>query len=323
MAARPFCRPLALAASLAAVLVPGPMPAAEFTFFSLGSGGIDGGYYAAARAICERVNRVAPGALRCSPEPSAGSLYNIDALRADQLDFALVQSDLHRHAFEGVESYAGIGPMPELRSVLSLYPETVTILARREAGLSGIGDLRGRRVDIGEPGSGRRATAAVIAPQLGLDTDDLGAAFEFTVGGALAELCTGKIDAMIMVTGHPNATVARALEECDAVLVPFDTAEVEALVSGGDYVRSFIPLAAYPGLTADVPSVAVIATLVTRADMDDAVVSALVRTVLADRERLGLQNRLLAGLDPFAMSGAALTAPLHPGAEAAFAGADP
>jgi TRAP transporter TAXI family solute receptor len=321
MPAQVFARTVALAAALAAALVPQAGPAAGFTLFSLGSGGIDGGYYAVARAICDRVNRVEPGALRCSPEPSAGSLYNIEALRDEQLDFALVQSDLHRHAFEGVEGYAATGPMTDLRSVLSLYPETVTILARRGAGITGIADLRGRRFDIGEPGSGRRATAAVIGARLGLGANDLDAAFEFSTSGALEELCAGDIDAMVLVTGHPVAAVARALGECDAVLVPLAEAEIETLVEQGDYVRSFIPLAAYPTLSADVPSVAVIATLVTRADIDEAVVATVVSTVLADRERLGLQSRLLATLDPFAMESAALSAPLHPGAAAAFASA--
>lgn len=311
-------RPLTRSAALAALLVAAG-PSLALTFFSVGTGGIDGGYYAAARAICERVNRVDPGALRCSPEPSAGSLYNIEALREEQLDFALVQSDLHRHAYEGVEGYADRGPMQEMRSVLSLYPETVTIVARRAAGITGMADLRGRTIDIGEPGSGRRATAAVLAARLGLGTDGIDAAFEFSTNGALEALCAGDIDATILVTGHPNATIARALSECDAVLVPLTADEIATAVEGGDYVRSYIPLSAYPALTADVASVAVVATLVTRAGVDESLVATVVRTVLADRERLATESRLLAALDPFAMAGAALTAPLHPGAATAFA----
>jgi TRAP transporter TAXI family solute receptor len=311
-------RPIARSAAIAALLVVAG-PSLALTFFSVGTGGIDGGYYAAARAICERVNRVDPAALRCSPEPSAGSLYNIEALREEQLDFALVQSDLHRHAYEGIESYAATGPMQDMRSVLSLYPETVTIIARREAGITGMADLRGRRIDIGEPGSGRRATAALLAGRLGLGPEAIDAAFEFSNNGALEEICAGDIDATILVIGHPNAMVARALRECDAVLVPFSPAEIATAIEGGDYVRSYIPLSAYPELTADVSSVAVVATLVTRADVDESLVATVVRTVLANRERLAAQSRLLAALDPSAMASVALTAPLHPGAAAAFA----
>jgi uncharacterized protein len=135
----------------------------------------------------------------------------------------------------------------------------------------------------------------------------------------VSELCGGGIDAMVLVTGHPSRAVARALAECDAVLVPLDGPETDGLVEGGDYVRSFVPINAYPSLTADVPSVAVIATLVTRADIDEAVVARVVGTVLADRERMAARNPLLARLDPHAMRSQGLSAPLHPGAAAAFA----
>lgn len=318
MSARPIVSVLALA--LAAVLA-APM-AMAFTLFSVGSGAIDGGYYAVARAICERVNRVEPGAVRCSPEPTAGSLYNIQALRTDQLDFALVQSDLQRHAFEGIEGFSATGPMSNLRSVVSLYRETITILARREAGIGAMADLRDRRVDFGEPGSGRRATAAIVVERAGLTDDDFAAFYEFPVAAGLEELCSGDIDAMVLVTGHPSAAVARALETCDTVLVPLEGALVETLVEGGDYVRSMVPLATYPSLTADVTGVAVIATLVTRADIAPDLVAAVVRTVLAERERMTVRSPLLARLDPVEMRSEGLSAPLHPGAEAAFQAAE-
>jgi uncharacterized protein len=304
---------------LACLLVATAFPCRAFTFVSVGTGDIGGGYYSVATTLCERVNRARRGHLRCSPESTAGSLYNLSALREGQIDIAIVQSDWHRHAFEGSSIFAAEGPMPELRSIMSLHAEPFTLLARREAGITGFEDLAGKRVDIGHPSSGRQATMRRVMEGFGLTTDDFAGIAELPAGSAIAELCGGRIDATVLIIGHPNAGVGRALRDCDAVLVPLSGAEIDAFVAeNDDYRRVLIPLATYPELSSDVGTIAVTATVVTLASANAAAIRALVDETLGALEQLQADAPLLVGLTPETMRRSGLTAPMHPAAVEAF-----
>ena len=201
--------------------VAAPAAAQDLRLFTVGSGEVGGGYFEATNAICDALNRARRGDLRCSPEATPGSLYNLSALRDRQVDFALVQSDWQRSAYEGTDSFAGTEPMTDLRSVMSLYPEAVTLLASAESGIAKLTDVPGKRIDVGHPASGRHATVMRLIGALGLGRADFAALLELQAGGAVDELCAGRIDATVLIVGHPNATVARAIETCGAVLIPF------------------------------------------------------------------------------------------------------
>jgi TRAP transporter TAXI family solute receptor len=313
-----------LRALLAAFALAAPAAAQdtpELRLFTVGSGEVGGGYYAAAAAICGQMNRAERGRLRCSPEATAGSRYNLMALHTGQLDFALVQSDWQRAAYEGAGAFAETGPMTDLRSVMALYPEAITVLARRDAGIGRLAELKGKRVDIGQPASGRHATVTRMIEALGAGPADFAALLELPAGAAVSELCAGRIDATILILGHPNPTTARALAECGAVLVPVDGPAIAEALAGPDYTRTAIPAMTYPDLRGDVPSYAVTATLVTRAGTPADAVSALVADTLDGLPELAITAPILARLDPAAMRTRGLTAPLHDGASAAF-GAD-
>lgn len=293
--------------------------AGAFSLFSVGSGEISGNYYAAAKAICDLMNRAAAGEMRCSPEPTVGSIYNLEALRQGQIEFAFVQSDWQRAAYDGSGQYAAAGPMRELRSVFSLYPEAVTVLVRREAGVSSAADLAGKRIDIGQPASGRRATALWLLREAGVETGDFAVLRELAAGNAVDELCAGRIDATMLVVGHPNAAVARALADCDAEILPVAPELRARLVeNNAEVAADVIRAGVYPQLAADLPTIAVRATLATREDADPEQVEALVLTTLSGLDALGSRAPVLRGLDPEAMLRAGLTAPLHPAAHAAF-----
>ena len=296
-----------------------PLRAGELQLFTLGSGGVSGSYYAAARALCDEVNRSERGRLRCSPDPTAGSIYNLRALRQGQVDFAFVQSDWQRQAYEGKGDYANVGPMQDLRSVLGLYPEAITILARRDAGIVKVEDLIGKRVDIGHPASGRRATTERLLSVLKASAVDFAQLAELSVGRAIKGICEGQIDATILVLGHPNTNVGQALSDCGVILVPVEGPRFDAAIADGvDYNRSIIARSTYPSLDADVPTYAVTATLVTRSSVDTNLVETVVSRVLERLPRLALSAPVLAGLNVSNMRRRGLTAPLHPGAKAAF-----
>lgn len=304
------------------LMLPLPAPAQEAALFSLGSGDVSGSYYAAAAAICDVVNRNEAGILRCSPDPTAGSIYNLDALRRGQIDFAMVQSDMQRSAYDGSGPYAELGPMTDLRSVMSLYGESLGVLVGKSSDIAALADLRGKRVDVGVPSSGRRATVDRVLAALGFTPVDFATVSELPAGIAIDALCSGAIDATLLVVGHPNAAVARALSDCGAQLVPLSPDEAAAMTQGSpDMRRATIPMGAYAGLAGDVPTVAVTATIVTRSATDPATVATLVRDTIDNLDLLGRRAPVLAGLVAADMRSVGLTAPLHPGAEAGFAAA--
>jgi TRAP transporter TAXI family solute receptor len=287
--------------------------------FTVGSGDIGGSYYAAAGALCANLNRNASGALRCSPEPTSGSLYNLTMLGEGELDFAFAQSDWQQIAYEGGGPLARGAPMTGLRSVMALYPEMITVLARRDAGIAGTADLLGKRIDIGQPGSGRNASLSRLLAALDIDRTDFADLAELPSASALDELCAGRIDASILIVGHPNDTVTRVLTECDVELVPITGPLVtEALTTMGELQPTTIPAGSYPRLESDVQTYAVIATIVTDVHADPAIVRSFVAAALADLPELAARAPVLAGMTPETMRSEGLTAPLHPGAEAAF-----
>ncbi len=310
-----------LATVLGAMIASTPT-ARALEFFSLASGDLGGGYFAAASSICDQINRKHRGVLRCSPESTPGSLYNIAALRSEQVDVAIAQSDWHRLAYEGAPPFEDAGPMTNLRSVMALYPETVTILARRGAQIDVAADLIGKRVDIGHPASGRHATNSRLLDILEIVPEDFAALYELTTDQAYQELCAGRIDATVLIVGHPNAGISNALAECDAEIIPLDGPGMVAVLSDNpDYSPNYIPIDTYAQLSRDIPTFSVTATVLTRTNVDDNLVEILVRETIASLGAIQTQAPLMRGVSLAGMDQTGLTAPLHPGAIAAFAAA--
>jgi uncharacterized protein len=294
---------------------PSPAPATDLTFFTIGAGTIGGGYYAAARAICEEVHAAYPGVMRCSTDPTPGSVYNVVALAEGQLDFALVQSDAHHYAVTGTGPFAAAGPNPDLRSVLALYPEPLTLVARRDAGVGSIADLPGKRVNLGPRNSGSRATASRLLDVLGIAEEDLAEARALPMSAAVDQLCAGDLDAMLAVVGHPNAAIARALAECDTVLVPIAGPAIDAHVAeNADYTLTTIPRGTYDEQPRAVRSFSVTATLMTRAEVPPEVVSAVARIIVDTLPDLNRRAPVIPATRLPGIASDGLTAPLHEGA---------
>lgn len=279
---------------------------------TVGSGPLGGAYYDAARAICAEFNLHAAGTQRCSPDPTPGSLYNLVALRRGDLDFAIVQSDLQREAVSTERLSLRRAGTDALNSVLSLYSEHLTILVRREAQVRDLEDLRGLRVDRGPANSGRRPTVERLFAAFGLLEADFDKLSGITTSVALEELCAGRLDAVILVIGHPNAAVAGTLENCDVDLLGATGPTIRDFLSNNaDFIPGTIPSSTYPDLDVDVPTFSVLATVLTRDDVPDALVSAFTRSLLDMRDSLPQAGP--ADTDGQWWAGG-LTAPLHPAA---------
>jgi uncharacterized protein len=288
---------------------------AQARFVTIGTGGVSGVYYAAGGAICHVVNlHRAQHGLRCAAESSAGSVANVANLRKGEQDFAFVQSDVQADAMRGAKEFAAVGAFGDLRAVFSVHAEPFTLLARREAGIATVADLKGKRVNLGNPGSGTRAQADELLAALGWKPADMQAA-ALKPDEAGPALCDGKLDALAFAVGHPNASLHEAIVGCGARLVPVAGPAVDKLVAERPALaRTTIAAGLYPQHPQPTASFGTLATLVSSTRMPADAVYGFVKAVFENFEVFKSLHPALAGLTPDAMVRGGLTAPLHEGA---------
>ena len=300
-------------AALAAMMAPAAM--AE-EFITIGTGGVTGVYYPTGGAICRLVNqgRKEHG-IRCSVESTGGSIYNIKTIRAGELEFGVAQSDWQHHAYHGTSKFAEDGPFEKLRAVFSVHPEPFTVVARADSGIKSFEDLKGKRVNIGNPGSGQRGTMDVVLDAMGWSLDDFALAAELKAAEQSAALCDNQIDAMIYTVGHPSGSIQEATTACDSVLVNVTGPAIDKLIAENAYYRkATIPGGMYRGTDGDVTTFGVGATFVTSADVSEEAVYTVVKAVFDNFDDFRGLHPAFANLDPKEMATAGLSAPLHPGA---------
>ncbi len=289
---------------------------AQQRFMTIGTGGVTGVYYAAGGAICRLVNKErSRHGIRCSVESTGGSVANINTLRAGDLDFGVAQSDWQFHAAKGTKVFQQNGPYADLRAVFSLHPEPFTVLARKEANITRFEDLKGKRVNIGNPGSGTRASMDELLAAMGWKTSDFSLAAELKADEHGPALCDNKIDAFFYGVGHPSANIQDPITTCGARLVPLRNAATNKLVADNAfYANVDIPGGVYPGHPNPTPTYGVLATFVTSAKVPEQTVYELVRAVFENFDEFKKLHPALANLDPQRMVKDGLSAPLHPGA---------
>lgn len=242
-------------------------------FITIGTGSVTGVYYPTGGAICKLVNKNRKNHhIRCSVESTGGSIYNVNTIRSGELDFGVVQSDWQYHGYNGTNQFKAQGPFKKLRAMFSLHTEPFNVIARSDANINSIKDLKGKRVNIGNPGSGDRATMQVVMDALGWNIDSFKLASELKGSERSQALCDNKIDAFIYMAYHPNGSIKEATTSCDAKLVPVTGPEIDQIVTKNPYYAyTNVPAGMYRGTDKDVKSFGVAATLVTSSDVPDKV----------------------------------------------------
>lgn len=285
-------------------------------FITIGTGGVTGVYYPTGGAICRLVNKGRKEhGIRCSVESTGGSVYNINTIREGELEFGVAQSDWQHHAYNGTSKFEEAGAFEGLRAVFSVHPEPFTVVARADAGITNFDDLKGKRVNIGNPGSGQRGTMEVLLEAKGMSTDDFALATELKAAEQSAALCDNQIDAMVYTVGHPSGSIQEATTACDSVLVTVDGDAVAGLISDNPFYRSAtIPGGMYRGNDGDTMTFGVGATFVSSTDVSEEAVYTVVKSVMENIEDFRKLHPAFANLEPKEMATAGLSAPLHPGA---------
>ena len=306
---------LAATVALSAALWAAPA-AAQQKFVTVGTGGVTGVYYAAGGAICRLVNKDrAKHGIRCSVESTGGSVFNVNTIKAGELDLGFTQSDVQYNAAKGLMQFKDGGAFGDLRAVFSVHPEPFTVLARKEVNAKTLADLKGKRFNVGNPGSGTRASMEELLGAMGWKMSDFSLASELKADEHGAALCDGKIDGFFFGVGHPSANIQDPTTSCGAKLVSVTGPAVDKLLADKPYyARATIPGGLYPNNPEGATTFGVLATVVTSAKAPPDTVYQVVKAVFENFDEFKKLHPALANLKPENMVKDGLSAPLHEGA---------
>jgi TRAP transporter TAXI family solute receptor len=291
---------------------------AKMKVFTMATGEYMGRYLPTGGTIAEIVNnKQEEFGFRFTAKPTSGSVFNINAIMAGDMEFGIAQSDRQYQAFNGLAEWKDKGAQKDLRSMFSIYTESVTLVASVDSGARTIKDLKGKRVNIGKIGSGGRQNAidALNAAEIDWKTDikviEKGKKYDVQ-----SMLMRGDLDAFFYTVGHPSTVIKFATVGAKQTLfIPI--ANIERLLSKYPYyVKSFVPVSLYPQAAneEDVKTFGVKATFVTSAKIPDNVVYVITKEVFENLGSLKFSHPTLKMLTKESMVKGGLTAPIHPGA---------
>ncbi len=304
------------AAGMLGALTLSPAGAQDKKFVTIGTAGVTGLYYVVGNSICKLMNRDSDKhGITCTAQATGGSIANLNGIAGGDINFGTVQSDWQFHALNGSSAFSDNGPNEKLRAVFSAHADVVTVVARADTGINELADLKGKKVNIGNPGSGSRATAEVLLDTIGIKVDDLAFAGELKSAEQSAALCDRKVDAIMFSAGHPVGNIKEATVSCDTVFLQVAGGKIDKLVADTPYYsKATIPAGLYKGQSDEVQSYGPLATLVTSTDTDEEAVYQLVKAVFDNFKRFKALRPTFANLKEEDMISNGMIAPLHEGA---------
>lgn len=287
----------------------------------IGTGAISGIYYPAGGAICRVINKERKYlGLRCAAESTPGSIYNINSLKAAEFDFAIIQSDWQEHAVNGTSVFSLDKGFDKLRHLFSLYTEAFTVVVKKSSEIKLFDDLKGKVVNIGTKGSGIQATMEEIMKVKGWSKADFKALSQLKPTEQARALCEGKIDAMIVASGHPNSVVQDVTSMCETRLIDVNGADIQNFVkSNTEYSLVVIPGGMYNGNPKDVTTFGIKATVVSTTDVSEKLAYNLTKAVFENLPKFKTLHPVFATLTAEKMVTEGRTAAFHAGAEQYYA----
>ena len=298
---------------LSSLLLASTLSAKEFV--SIGTGGMTGTYYPIGGAICRLVNK--DPQMKCSVQSTGGSVYNVNNVLKKELTFGFVQSDVVYDKFNGKGKFENAADA-NLRSVVAIYPELLAFVVSKNSGIKAVEDLAGKKYNVGNPGSGNEVTTLAVFKAKNFDVSKLGYHGVLTVQECPHALKDKKIDGYSFMVGHPTANITDAANSLPIDILDVSGEQIDAMLNEYPYfAKGVIPQGSYEGVDRDVSTIGVKAVLVTEQSASDAVVKAVVKSILDNFEEYKTLHPALKSVTKESLV-EGLSAPLHPAAEAVF-----
>ena len=316
-----------IALILTALAEPGRTVAQEVKFFRIGTGGTSGTYYPIGGIIANIISNP-PGSLDCDKggscgvpglvavvQSSSGSIANVEDIASGAIELALSQADIAYWAYNGSGLYHHDEPNDALRAIANLYPESIHVVVRRGAGIESIADLAGKRVSVGEEGSGTLVETKAILAAYGLNLSDVAPQY-LRPGAASLAISEGTLDAFFFVAGYPVTAITDLTRGMEIDLLPIGDDEADNVAAFYPFfTKSVIPAGTYQGVGA-VATINIGAQLLVAAGIEDEIVYLITAALWHENARRLLDNGHAKGREirlETALNG--LAVPLHPGAE--------
>lgn len=294
------------------------IPAMAVQFVTIGTGGVTGTYYPTGGAVCRMVNKLKKQTgIRCTVESTGGSVYNVNTIKAGELDFGIAQSDTVYQAYNGQGKFDG-KPQKELRSVMAIYPELLAFVTRKDSNINSIADMKGKKINIDVPGSGTRMTTDIIMNAEGVNTSSLALKSELKSTEGPNMLKDKKIDGYFGMFGHPTANIKDASNSVDINIVPIKGEAIDNLIKKYPYyAKGSISGTFYKGVSEDVASIGVKAVLVSSTSLDDKAVYVVTKAILDNFDTFKKLHPAYKTITKESLLDG-LSAPQHEGAKKAF-----
>jgi len=286
---------------------------AETLNISFASGGTSGTYYPYANAVAQAWNTNIEG-MNCSVEATGASQENINLVTQGEAEVAIVQNDVMTYAYEGTENYEG-KQTQNFATIGTVYSEVCQIVASPKANITSVADLKGKRVSVGDIGSGVEANSRQILAAYGLTFDDIKVQ-NLGFGPSADAIKDGSLDAVFVTAGIPTTAVMELATTHEIDVVALDGDAVEQLKTDYPFYTEYtITPDAYKGMEADVLTVSVKATLIVSPDLDEETVYQMTKVLFENKDAITTAHSKGAELDPAAAVQGISVVPLHPGAE--------
>ena len=315
IAYRPFAASVAFACALSCAAA-GTVEAKD-KFVALGTGSPSGTYAPVGSGICDMVNegRATTG-VRCIAYNTGGSVYNIQAITSGELEMGITRSDLAYQSYEGIDSFKAIGPNKDIRAITTLYAMPIAVIVKRDSDIKEFKDLLGKRINIGNKGSGKRPVAELILSEMGWQKGEFSAVLEMTTKQMGKAFCDGNVDILIEGLGNPSKFYEQMIGECGGKFLDVPKAVVDKIRRNFPYFAALdIPGGIYSDTPNPVGTFGFKATLVTKASLSADTAYDVTAAVFDAFEKFQEKHPSLKLADPISMVNNGIFIPLHPGAE--------
>lgn len=277
---------------------------------TLATGGTSGTYYGFSGVVVQRLNETLKDKMKINVVSTGASKVNIQMVDGGDADIAIVQNDVMSYAYNATDMFSGDEPITSFSAIASCYPESIQIVANKS--ITSIDELKGKRVSVGDAGSGTEFNAKQILEAYNMDINSDIVKSNQSFADSCDALKNGTIDAAFVTAGHPTVAVTELASNYDFNILPVDEDHAKTLISKyGFYAPVTIEKDSYSVLTDNVPTVAVMATYIANNNLDEETVYEFTKGLFEEKEHFNHQKASLLNIDT-GVSG--ISIPFHKGA---------